>query len=35
MTHLSILPIHSGAKLPLRSMHVWGVRVRLQVQWRS
>lgn len=34
MTELSTLPIQSGAKLPLRPMHVWGVRVRLQVQRR-
>ena len=34
MTHLLTLPIQSGAKLPLRPMHVWGVRVRLQVQRR-
>jgi len=25
----------SGAKLPLRPMHVWGIRVRLQVERRS
>jgi integrase len=27
-------PIQGGAKLPLRPMHVWGIRVRLQVQHR-
>lgn len=27
-------PILSGAKLPLRPMHVWGIRVRLQVERR-
>ena len=28
------LPAFSGAKLPLRPMHVWGIRVRLQVEHR-
>lgn len=28
------LPAFSGAKLPLRPMHVWGIRVRLQVEQR-
>jgi hypothetical protein len=27
-------PTLSGAKLPLRPMHVWGIRVRLQVDRR-
>lgn len=27
-------PTFSGAKLPLRPMHVWGIRVRLQVERR-
>ena len=27
-------PAFSGAKLPLRPMHVWGIRVRLQVEER-
>ena len=31
--HLSF-PAFSGAKLPLRPMHVWGIRVRLQVENR-
>ena len=28
-------PAFSGAKLPLRPMHVWGIRVRLQVERRT
>lgn len=24
----------TGAKLPLKSMHIWGIRVRLQVEGR-
>ena len=27
-------PTYSGAKLPLRPMHVWAIRVRLQVERR-
>ena len=34
MTDNSSQPIQGGAKLPLRPMHVWGIRVRLQVQRR-
>ncbi|QNN65254.1 tyrosine-type recombinase/integrase [Sphingomonas rhizophila] len=34
MNHETPLPIRGGAKLPLRPMHVWGIRVRLQVQGR-
>ena len=34
MSDYSPLPSFSGAKLPLRPMHVWGIRVRLQVERR-
>ena len=34
MSDLLPSPILSGAKLPLRPMHVWGIRVRLQVERR-
>lgn len=34
MSDFSPLPSFSGAKLPLRPMHVWGIRVRLQVERR-
>lgn len=34
MSDYSPLPSFSGAKLPLRPMHVWGIRVRLQVEQR-
>ena len=34
MSDFSPSPTFSGAKLPLRPMHVWGIRVRLQVERR-
>lgn len=34
MSDRSPIPAFSGAKLPLRPMHVWGIRVRLQVEQR-
>ena len=34
MSDFSPSPALSGAKLPLRPMHVWGIRVRLQVERR-
>ena len=34
MSDYSTQPAFSGAKLPLRPMHVWGIRVRLQVDGR-
>lgn len=34
MSDFSPLSSFSGAKLPLRPMHVWGIRVRLQVERR-
>lgn len=34
MSDYSPLSSFSGAKLPLRPMHVWGIRVRLQVERR-
>lgn len=34
MSDTSAAPIQGGAKLPLRPMHVWGIRVRLQVEHR-
>jgi integrase len=34
MSDYSPFPSFSGAKLPLRPMHVWGIRVRLQVEQR-
>ena len=34
MSDFSPPPALSGAKLPLRPMHVWGIRVRLQVERR-
>lgn len=34
MSDYSPLPSFSGAKLPLRPMYVWGIRVRLQVEQR-
>lgn len=34
MSNYSPLYSFSGAKLPLRPMHVWGIRVRLQVERR-
>ena len=34
MSDYSPLPSFSGAKRPLRPMHVWGIRVRLQVERR-
>ena len=34
MSDYSPHPSFSGAKLPLRPMHVWGIRVRLQVERR-
>ena len=34
MSDFSPSPSFSGAKLPLRPMHVWGIRVRLQVERR-
>ena len=34
MSNYSPLSSFSGAKLPLRPMHVWGIRVRLQVERR-
>ena len=34
MSEISPAPTLSGAKLPLRPMHVWGIRVRLQVERR-
>ena len=34
MTETPYMPIQSGAKLPLRPMHVWAIRVRLQIQSR-
>ncbi len=34
MSDLTSAPIQGGAKLPLRPMHVWGIRVRLQVERR-
>lgn len=34
MSDYSPQPSFSGAKLPLRPMHVWGIRVRLQVDGR-
>ena len=34
MSDLTSAPTQGGAKLPLRPMHVWGIRVRLQVQRR-
>ena len=35
MSDYSPLSSFSGAKLPLRPMHVWGIRVRLQVARRT
>lgn len=35
MTDNLTAPIQGGAKLPLKPMHVWGIRVRLQVQRRT
>src|SRR6187200_363421 len=34
MSDSSPLPSFSGAKLPLRPMHVWAIRVRLQIERR-
>ena len=34
MSQILATPIQGGAKLPLRPMHVWGIRVRLQVEGR-
>ena len=34
MSDTSAAPFQGGAKLPLRPMHVWGIRVRLQVERR-
>lgn len=34
MSDTSAAPFQGGAKLPLKPMHVWGIRVRLQVEHR-
>ena len=34
MSQIHATPVQGGAKLPLRPMHVWGIRVRLQVEGR-